>query len=173
MAVAGGGIQLKFSVAGDEATLAAFKALPLAVQKKVLRPALRAGAKIIHRQWRANVRSRSGATVASLKVRAGKRSRRFPDRVTVNVITSKGWFKGKDFWVAAVELGFKAGSRKAYDFGGGEVHKLGFRWIRQRIPVKARHWGKKAKESTHAAAQAAIHREIKAGIEREAKALAK
>ena len=161
------GITLSFSVTGDEATAAKFEALPLTIQKRVLAPALRAAAKLIQGAWKANVRSRSGATRAAIKVRAAKRSRKNKYRVTINAIMGKGDFKGQTFYAAAVELGWKAGSRKEYPQG----FKLGYRWIKQRIPVKGKKWKKRAKESTHNAAQALIIQKVREGIEREAKAL--
>ncbi len=167
-----GAMTLSFTVTGDAATAAKFAALPVAMQKKVLRPALRATAKIVQTRAITNIRSKSGVTAQSLKVRAAKRSRKFPDRVTVNVITAGGWFKGPAFYASFTELGWKAGSRKAYPFAGGERYKLGFRWISQRIPVAGKHWLKRAKESSQSAAQAVISRMVAEGIEREAKALA-
>ena len=161
------GISLSFSITGDEATAAKFDALPLVVQKRVLAPACRAAAKIIQRAWKGNVRSRSGATVAAIKVRAAKRSRKNKYRVTVNAIMGAGDFKGRTFYGAITELGWKAGSKKEYPQG----YKLGYRWIKQRIPVKGRKWKQKAKESTRSAAQAVIIQMVAEGIEREAKAL--
>ena len=185
------GVTFSFSIAGDEKTLAAFKALPDVVQKKVLRPALRAGAKIVRTHYMRRIPSKSGHAATTVKVKAGKRSRKFPDRVTVNVQTGKGDFKGKGFYLAINELGWKAGSRKTYAAGtfnvkeeGGQFisgavnpfaggHKLGFRWIQARIPVKGKHWFRKAREAGQSEAQAAIHRLVKEGIAREAGKLGK
>jgi len=166
---AGGQIALRFTITGDEMTLMRVQALETKVQKRVLTPALRAAAKIIQAQAKANVRSRSGVTKQSIQVRAGKRSRKFPNRVTVNVITAKGWFRGPAFYAGFTERGWKAGSRKSYSFGGVLRHRLGFRWINQRIPVKGQRWLARASEAKHAEAQAIIHRLVLEGIEKEAR----
>lgn len=167
------GVTFSFSIAGDEKTLAAFKALPDVVQKKVLRPALRAGAKVIRTHYMRRIPSKSGHAATTVKVKAAKRSRKFPDRVSINVQTGKGDFKGKGFYLAINELGWLAGSKKQYTHGGLPAHKLGYRWIPDRIKVKGKHWFRKAREASQSEAQAAIHRLVKEGIAREAGKLGK
>lgn len=162
-----------FTLVGDKELDAAFIELPKRLQKKVLRPAVRAAAKIIQEQAKANIHSISGTAAESIKVKAAKRSRSTPDQVAVNVISSAGWFKGDDFYLGMVEKGFLLGSKKAYTFtttGGKTVtrYKLGKRWIAQRKPVAGKHQVERAYQAQAEAAKAVALEIIAQGIEREA-----
>lgn len=159
-------VAVSFDLRGDSKLLADLQALPLRIQKRVLAQALRPAAKLIQQATQANIPGKTGLAAGSLKVRAAKRSRKFPSRVTINVITSGGWFKGEAFYFAFDEWGFRAGARQESPQG----FKLGYRWLKQRIPVKAKHWMKRATESQQAAAEELIKQGILAGIEREANA---
>jgi HK97 gp10 family phage protein len=70
--------------------------------KKIVRTALRDGAKLILEAAKANVPVATGALRDSLKVRA-MRKRRFT--YGIMVATAAGWFKGEQFYGAFVEFG--------------------------------------------------------------------
>lgn len=107
---------LQVTVFGDKDLEAAFNALELGAQKKVLRPALRAGMKLIHRAIMAKVPVDTGALRGAIKLRAGQRSRgkiglsvfvdkdRLPKRTKAG---AKEWF-----YPAHVELGHVARGKK-------------------------------------------------------------
>ena len=85
------------------------KALPRKVAKKILRQALRAGAKIILAQAKANAPVATGQLKKSLKVRAMKRTRK--GTVGFKVQTKAGDFKGDEFYGSFLEYGFRRGKR--------------------------------------------------------------
>ena len=60
---------------GDKELEAAFNALALGAQKKIFRPALRAGGKVILAAVKARVPKGTGALGRSIKLRASRRSR--------------------------------------------------------------------------------------------------
>lgn len=91
-------------VTGDQAILARLRALPPKTQRKVVRPALRAAAKVIHGEARQLVPVLSGKLMRSLKVRAQKRRR---GSIGVNVQTGKKFFRGPTFYGGFVEYGTK------------------------------------------------------------------
>lgn len=87
--------------------------LPAKIERNVLRGALRAGANVLMPIAAANIRSRSGETARSLKVRSDARG----GRVTGSVYT-------KYFVARFLEYGTKAhlihaANRQALSFGGG------------------------------------------------------
>lgn len=143
-----------FTLTGDKELDRRFQSLAIKVQKKVLREGTRAAAKIVLAQAKANMPVVTGRAQASLKVRAMKRSRKRPDTVGVNVISSAGFYKGDDFYVGFVEMGHKAGPRKF-----GNSRKL----------VPGKHPIQKAYKSAGPDAQREALDVIAAGIEREAK----
>jgi len=114
---------LNISLFGDKELEAAFNALALNVQKKVFRPALRAGMKLVHRAIVARVPVDTGALKGAIKLRAGQRQR---GRITLAVFVDKARLPkrtksgGKEwFYPAHVELGHVvAGKRGA---GANEV----------------------------------------------------
>ncbi|MGE0193556.1 MAG: HK97-gp10 family putative phage morphogenesis protein [Planctomycetota bacterium] len=73
--------------AGDKELEAAFNALALGAQKKVFRPALRAGGKVILAAIKARVPRKTGNLRKSIKLRASRRSRK---RIGVAVFVDKG-----------------------------------------------------------------------------------
>ena len=121
---------------------------------KIGRKALRAGAKPIL----ANAKSRApkgkkGFIPPSLKLKAGKRSRK-KNYVNIVIQTAKGWFKGKEFYAAFVEFGHFLGSRKL-----GSARK----WVPPQPFVRP------AFDSKGKQAVRIIMRELRQGIESEAK----
>jgi HK97 gp10 family phage protein len=101
-------------ITGDKELDRLFQMLPDGMQKRVLRPALRAAAKVIQAQAVANAPKDTGALKKSIKVRAGKRSRK--GIVRVNVTTSKDsttLYKGKQYYGAFIEFGHHVGKRTA------------------------------------------------------------
>lgn len=102
-----------FSVSGVEQLIKRLHTLEEKVQKKVLNPALRAGAKLVAPEVRKNAPKgptrkvkgetvRGGALRRSIKVRAMKRKKY---RVGINVMIGKGFFKGKTWYGGVIELG--------------------------------------------------------------------
>lgn len=97
-------------IEGHDALARAFKALPLKVQRKVLRPALRAGAKVARAAVAAQApRSDEAPHVAdTLKIKAMKRKR---GRIGLVVITAKRELLGiKDpdaYYPAHIEYGYR------------------------------------------------------------------
>ena len=127
-------------------------ALEPKVARKVLRKALRAGAKIVHARAKQNIpQGGTGVFARSLKVRAMKRTRR--KTIGVAVETREGWYKGEAFYGAFVEFGHKQGSRKLGD---------------ARKQIEGKHYIEKAAEQTKDAVTALLTTTIGAGIEAEA-----
>lgn len=147
-------IGASFQLTGDKALDAKFKSLAIGLQKKILREALRPAAKEILDEAVRRAPKRSGALAKSLKVKAAKRSRKTKDRVSFNVITAQGWFKGETFYAGFQELGWKRGSRKK---AGSRPKVPGREFLRGALKAK----GPSARDR-------AIEL-IRAGIEREAK----
>lgn len=76
--------------------------------KKAMRKGLKAGAKLIQQQAKANAPQKTGALKRSLKARVG-RSR--GDSVVVIVGSGKKWFVGDTFYAAFQEFGWSHGKR--------------------------------------------------------------
>lgn len=70
--------------------------------RKIIRQALRKGAKLILNQAKANVPVDTGDLKKSLKVRAMRKRRH---RYGVMVATSEGWFEGEQFYGGFIEFG--------------------------------------------------------------------
>jgi len=107
---------LQLTVFGDKELEAAFNALALGAQKKVLRPALRAGMKLIHRAILARVPVDTGALRGAIKLRASQRSR---GRIGLSVFVDKARLPKRTkagakewFYPAHVELGHLARGKK-------------------------------------------------------------
>lgn len=100
-----------FKLTGNKRLDKLFQTLPKRVQKKVLRKPLRDAAKVIHADARQRIPRVTGRFRVSLKVRAGRRSRKLANTVRIVVITSEGWFKGKVYYGAFVEFGHRQGKR--------------------------------------------------------------
>lgn len=93
----------KLILQGDKELIAAMNALTPALEKKVLRTALRAGGKPILAQAKSNAPFKTGQTRRALKLRAMKRSRK--NRVGVIVQTKDGDYKGDQFYASFIEYG--------------------------------------------------------------------
>lgn len=136
---------------GAEALAAKLRTLPTRVANKVIRQSLRAGTKIILAETIAKAPVASGLLKRTLKVRAMKRSR---NRIGVQVVTEGGFYKGKAFYGAFVELGHKAGPRKLGD---------------QPQEVAAKPFIKPAFDAVKERAANVILQSMRQGIEQEAK----
>lgn len=104
-------------VRGDRATKRALMKLTPRLRRRVLAKATRDAMRPTLKQAKANAprrKTRKGAAVKggqlrkSLKLRAMKRSR---VKVGAYVATAGGWFKGRQFYGAFQEFGWKAGKR--------------------------------------------------------------
>jgi HK97 gp10 family phage protein len=153
------GPALEFTLTGDDKLDRAFQALPRIVQKKVLREGLRPAAKLVKAAAVAKAPKRTGALAGAIKVRAGKRSRKYPNSVRVQVAVGKEWFKGDEFYGAFEEFGWKSGRRV----------KKGRADHRKQIP--GRHFIQGAYQDQGEAAKQVAQSKIVEGIEREAAAL--
>lgn len=145
---------VSFKLTGDKALDAKFAALPGAMQKRILRDALRPAAKLVLEAAKRSVPRRTGRMAGSLKVRAGKRSRKRPNAVTFIVQTAEGDFKGATYYAAFLEYGHRAGPRP---LGTKRRHIEGKRYI------------KRALASVDDQARALAIKLVKEGLEREAK----
>lgn len=103
-------IATKFEIKGaDELHRGLLQLQKPSAIKAVIRKALRAAAKVTQGYAIRSSPYKTGATQAAIKVRATKRSRKF---IGMNVMIGSGWFKGKTFYAAFVELGHFAGKRR-------------------------------------------------------------
>ena len=107
---------LNVKLFGDKELEAAFNALAFGAQKKVFRPALREGMKVVHRAIVAKVPVDTGALRGAIKLRAGQRSR---GRVGIAVFVDKDRLPKRTkagakewFYPAHVELGHLAPAKK-------------------------------------------------------------
>lgn len=90
------------TIEGFDKVFKRLKELEPKVAKKVLRQALRAGAKIIQTRAKANAPVLTGQTKKAIKIRAGKRSR---GSVGVNVSIGARDYVGDQFYAAFHEYG--------------------------------------------------------------------
>lgn len=104
---------IEFTLTGDKELDRKFRDLPLKVEKKVLREALRPATKIILEGAKQAAPVGSGQLQKSLRVRAGKRTRK--NVVTMQVVTGKEFFQGDTFYGAFEEFGHRIGSRSLGD----------------------------------------------------------
>lgn len=157
-----------------QSLLLTLKNLENKVSGKIMRKALRAGAKVCQQQMKADAPVKSGATRDAVKVKAAKRSK---NRVAIAVSIGMGWFKGTTFYAGFVEFGHKIGKRgyqlrhfsyvrRGYDSVTGE--RIGGRVaIKHRKTTKERedkrqsvegtHWMRKAFEESEPRAAAKIY----------------
>jgi len=84
------------------------KELQKKTSNKLTKKALRAGAKIVQAEAKADAPSISGTIKKSIKVRAGKRRK---GSLSIVVGIGKKWFAGPMFYAAFVLLGHKIGKR--------------------------------------------------------------
>jgi HK97 gp10 family phage protein len=121
--------------------------------KKLMRRALRDGAKVTAAQMRQDAPNVTGATEEAIKVMAGKRSR---SRMTMMVAIGAGWFKGDTFYAAFVNFGHKVGKRLSRGKGAAISD------TRQSIP--GTFWINNAFRKSAAAAVDAITATVKSGL---------
>lgn len=126
------------------------KTLPAKVAGKITRQALRAGAKVIQAQAVSDAPRQTGLLARSIKVRAAKRKR---GRIGILVQTAGGFFKGRTYYGAFQEFGWRVGPRR-----------LGNK--RRQVPGK--HFMREAFDSQKVEAAQVVTEQLKAGIEREA-----
>lgn len=107
--------KIKVIVTGVRELDAMLRRLPLKVQKKAIRPALRDGAKAFAAAARQEAPKDTGALKSAIDVRATTRSRK---KIGVNVVLSVDRFPllasregGGFFYPAAVEYGVKSANR--------------------------------------------------------------
>lgn len=124
---------LSARVEGGEELIRRLQSIERKIAGKVLRTALRAGAKVYQQAYQANYPRRSGRTARKITVRAGRRSRKGPSfRVLFRdadelVTTSK---KGRrHFPPAVIEYGTAtreaiAPGRRAFDEASGRAQQL-------------------------------------------------
>lgn len=128
------------------------RALPLKVENKIARKALREGARPILAEAKQQVPVKSGLLRRKLTIRAGKRSRKHGPRIVVQ--TSEGLFKGEAFYGGFVHFGHRIGPRRL-----GPSRKL----------VPANEFLKRAAEKSKDQAGRIVVQQVEAGIIREAK----
>ena len=173
--------QLQIRVEGWEVVAARLKALGPKLARKVIRQALRNGAKIINAEAVANVDKDNapewqdtGNLKRAIRVRAGKRRRGY---ITVKSTVGKAWFKGETFYGAFREWGHKIGKRASNEMLGirsrkrrNEGEKAAAAAANEsRAEVRPYPFMEPAYKSHGKAAAQLIEREILAGIEREAR----
>lgn len=135
-------------ITGIEDVKKMFEALPLAVQKKALRPALRKGAKITLEKAKQLCPAKSGKLRKSLKVRAIKRNRK---GIGVVVITG-----------TRQELGIKPDDKSYYPFSLEYGTKN----------MSARPFMRPATESTRGAVENTVANELNSKVSELARGLA-
>lgn len=96
---------IKIEYTGDKQLDKMFAALPEGMQKRGLRKATREVAKITRDVALDMVPERSGALARSLKVRARKRTRKYPHTVATSVITGEELFSGEAYYGGFLEFG--------------------------------------------------------------------
>ncbi len=76
---------------------------------KIVRPALRAGAKVIQVGAKTDAPKRTGKMARAIRVRAMKSKRK--GTIGINVTLGQGFFRGDEFYGAFQEFGWKTGKR--------------------------------------------------------------
>lgn len=133
----GRGADVGMEIVGLEEVERALRMLPAAAAKKAIRQALRIGGKMVLAQAKQNVPVASGALKKSLKVRAGKRTRK--NVISIRVATADDWFKGDTFYGAFIEFGT--------------------------VRIKAQHYVQRAYDQKKVAVSAMLRRTILANID--------
>lgn len=123
------GIQLHLSVDARDLE-EKLKNLPAAAAKKVIRHALREGAKVVAAKAIELAPKVTGTLAQAIKVRAVKRSRK--KRIGINAIIGEGWFKGKTFYAGFVEFGHRIGRRPRQPKRPKASRELRDRWAKMR-----------------------------------------
>lgn len=115
--------------------------------RKVVRQALRVGAKIVHAAAKQEVPVRTGRLRKSLKVRRAKKNRRGSYAITVTTGQAESMFTGEAYYGAFVHFGHRKGKRQ----------------------VSPNAFIQRAYERTEGRARDVVLRDMAAGIERVAK----
>lgn len=112
-------VRVDIAITGVAELDAKFRAMPNTLQKKALRPATRAVAKLTLQDAKARAPQKTGQLAKSLKVVATKASRR-KDKYTVShsVQTSDGMFQGDQYYGGFMEFGTKERYTKAGAYRG-------------------------------------------------------
>lgn len=82
-----------------------FREMPEKLQKKALRPAARAVAKMVLEQAKAEVPEDTGLLRSELRIKAKKRTRRYPHTIGMTVGFADDLFKGDTFYAGMLEFG--------------------------------------------------------------------
>jgi HK97 gp10 family phage protein len=101
--VRAGAVEMEFT--GIRELDKAFSEMNQSLQKKALRPATRAVAKLTLEQARAEVPEDTGMLASELRIKAKKRSRRYPQTVGMTVGFADDLFKGDTFYAGFMEFG--------------------------------------------------------------------
>lgn len=155
--------EFTLTLTGDKQLDRFFRTMPTRVQKKVVRKPLRDAAKLIQTAAKENAPERTGLLRRAIKVRAAKRSRRFPFSVTVRPQIGAGDFKGKTFYGAFVEFGHRLGLRRNRAAIKRGIEKD------SRPVVEGQHFMERAFESKAQQAKQVALSGIRVGIEAEAR----
>lgn len=140
-------------IQGLTALRRAFRELPKTTARKVVRRALRSGAKIVQDEIRRRTPLRTGALARAIRVRAGRRQRGI---LSILVVMGEGNYRGKTFYGSFLEF-------------GAPGHMLWGRGVRA---LEARHFIRDAVTAKREEVLRRVIAEIAAGIETEARALA-
>lgn len=154
---AGGSLRANIEVSGAQDLAKLLRALPAKVAKKILRKALREGAKLIQQEAVARAPVRTGTLRKNIKVRAATRLKR--GNIGVQVLAGKGDYLGDVFYASFIEFGHRRGKRK-----GGKVTRLEDK--REEVPPKP--FMRPAFDAAKHRAALRAQRLIVEGIEKEA-----
>lgn len=163
-------------ITGDKQINAMLKELPKSVQRKFVRKAARPAVKAVLPSVKREAPRSIGALVKSLAVRSLRKSR---VRIGLMITTREGWFKGKTFYGAFQEWGWKTGSRTGmrghrtkYDEVtqtiSGRAGRYRLKGERRKIPGKF--YAKKATDSNREYALEIYRRGLREMIEEEMRA---
>jgi HK97 gp10 family phage protein len=171
-------------ISGIEELQRKLRTLPTKAQGKVIRPALRAGAKIAERAVESITPKRTGALKRSLKVRSGNIRKKGVTRMVVMTSGEGGnLFKGKQYYGGFVHYGHGIGKRsravasfqerasragKRGDFKERKSLKAAEAKIDKRQRVKANPFVKRGFDKSKSQAEHVVLAMIASGIEREA-----
>ena len=151
---------------GDKELEAAFNALALGAQKKIFRPALRAGGKVILAAVKARVPKGTGALGRSIKLRASRRSLQrigvavFVDNKLIPLGKGEQQHNREGFYPAHLELGYVRGGIRLRTRATGSKTVVGGTVIPPRSFIRA---GFDAvKEQAMAAIEAEVARRMEA-----------
>ena len=90
---------------GDKELDAMFAAMNNTMQKKALRPATRTVAKMVLEQARAEVPEDTGLLRSELRIKAKKRTKRYPHTIGMTVGFRDDMFRGDTFYAGMMEFG--------------------------------------------------------------------